>query len=113
MRFVMCAILASLFATDAIGDEQTTIIHVGTLLAVPGNAPATNQLRLLPGMGKMPMNSAMMVESGMTEMDAIRPATVVAAELLEMSDTLGTIEPGKMADIIAVDLSPLDDITVL
>ena len=55
----------------------------------------------------------MMVENGMTEMDAIRSATVVAAELLEMSDTLGTIEPGKMADIIAVDLSPLDDITVL
>jgi imidazolonepropionase-like amidohydrolase len=55
----------------------------------------------------------MMVESGMTEMDAIRSATVVAAELLEMSDTLGTIEAGKMADIIAVDSSPLDDITVL
>jgi len=55
----------------------------------------------------------MMVESGMTEMDAIRSATVVAAELLEMSDKLGTIEPGKMADIIAVDGSPLDDITVL
>jgi len=55
----------------------------------------------------------MMVESGMTEMDAIRSATVVAAELLEMSDTLGTIEPGKMADIIAVDHSPLDDITAL
>ena len=55
----------------------------------------------------------MMVDSGMTEMDAIRSATVVAAELLEMSDTLGTIKPGKMADIIAVDLSPLDDIAVL
>ena len=55
----------------------------------------------------------MMVDSGMTEMDAIRSATVVAAELLEMSDSLGTIESGKMADIIAVDLSPLDDITVL
>jgi imidazolonepropionase-like amidohydrolase len=55
----------------------------------------------------------MMVENGMTEMDAIRSATVVAAELLEMSDKLGTIEPGKMADIIAVDGSPLDDITVL
>jgi len=49
----------------------------------------------------------------MTEMDAIRSATVVAAELLEMSDTLGTIEPGKIADIIAVDNNPLDDITVL
>jgi imidazolonepropionase-like amidohydrolase len=55
----------------------------------------------------------MMVDSGMTEMDAIRSATVVAAELLQMSDTLGTIEPGKMADIIAVDLNPLEDITVL
>jgi imidazolonepropionase-like amidohydrolase len=56
---------------------------------------------------------AMMVDSGMTEMDAIRSATVVAAELLEMSDTLGTIEAGKMADIIAVDANPLDDMTVL
>jgi imidazolonepropionase-like amidohydrolase len=55
----------------------------------------------------------MMVESGMTASDAIRSATVVAAELLEMSDTLGTIEPGKAADIIAVDKNPLDDITVL
>ena len=55
----------------------------------------------------------MMVESGMTEMHAIRSATVVAAELLEMSDTLGTIELGKMADIIAMDGSPLDDITAL
>jgi imidazolonepropionase-like amidohydrolase len=55
----------------------------------------------------------MMVQSGMKESDAIRSATVVAAELLQMSDTLGTIEPGKMADIIAVDGSPLDDITVL
>jgi imidazolonepropionase-like amidohydrolase len=63
--------------------------------------------------GKNADEFGMMVESGMTEMDAIRSATIVAAELLEMSDTLGTIEPGKMADIIAVDGSPLDDITVL
>jgi len=56
---------------------------------------------------------AMMVDSGMTEMDAIRAATVTAAELLDMTDSLGTIEPGKLADIIAVDHSPLDDITAL
>lgn len=55
----------------------------------------------------------LMVENGMTEMDAIRSATVVAAELLRKSDALGTIESGKMADIIAVATSPLDDITVL
>jgi imidazolonepropionase-like amidohydrolase len=56
---------------------------------------------------------AMMVDSGMSEMDAIRAATVVAAALLDMSDTLGTIESGKMADSIAVDRNPLDDITAL
>lgn len=55
----------------------------------------------------------MMVESGMTEMDAIKAATVTAAGLIEMSDTLGTVEAGKIADIIAVEESPLDDITVL
>ena len=55
----------------------------------------------------------LMVENGMTEMDAIRSATVVAAELLRKSETLGTIESGKIADIIAVESSPLDDITVL
>ena len=44
----------------------------------------------------------MMVDSGMSEMDAIRAATVVAAELIEMSDSLGTIEAGKLADMIAV-----------
>ena len=56
---------------------------------------------------------AMLVDSGMTEMDAIRSATVVAAELLEMSDALGTVEAGKLADIIAVDANPLEDITAL
>ena len=56
---------------------------------------------------------ALMVGAGMSEMDAIRSATVVTAELIEMSDSLGTIEPGKLADMIAVDSSPLDDITVL
>lgn len=55
----------------------------------------------------------MMVDSGMSEMDAIRAATVTASELIEMSDTLGTIEAGKMADIIAVDNNPLDDIAAL
>jgi imidazolonepropionase-like amidohydrolase len=56
---------------------------------------------------------ALMVAGGMSEMHAIRAATVVTAELLDMSDSIGTIESGKLADIIAVDSSPLDDITVL
>ncbi|MDJ0926750.1 MAG: amidohydrolase family protein [Gammaproteobacteria bacterium] len=56
---------------------------------------------------------AMMVNAGMREMDAIFSATVAAAALLEQSNILGTIEAGKLADIIAVDGNPLEDITVL
>ena len=54
-----------------------------------------------------------MVEAGMPEMDVIVAATINAADLIDMSDSLGTIEAGKYADIIAVDGSPLDDIAEL
>jgi imidazolonepropionase-like amidohydrolase len=50
---------------------------------------------------------------GMTPMQAIQSATRVAAEMLGMSDQLGTVEAGKLADIVAVPGNPLDDITVL
>lgn len=56
---------------------------------------------------------AYMVENGMTPMQAIVAATVATADLIDMTETLGTIEPGKLADIIAVDESPLDDISAL
>ena len=46
-------------------------------------------------------------------MQAIRSATVTASELLGMQDQIGTIEPGKYADLIAVDADPLADITAL
>jgi imidazolonepropionase-like amidohydrolase len=54
-----------------------------------------------------------MVEAGMTPMEAIRAATVSCAELLEVEDRLGSIEAGKIADLIAVAGDPLDDITLL
>ena len=52
-----------------------------------------------------------MVKGGMSEMEAIRSATVVASELLGIDDKLGTIESGKIADIIAVTGNPVKDIT--
>ena len=55
----------------------------------------------------------MMVEAGMTPMDAIRSATLVSAELLGVGDKLGTIEVGKEADLIATPDNPLEDITAL
>ncbi len=54
-----------------------------------------------------------MVDWGMTPLEAMRSATVIASELLGMQDQIGTIEVGKLADIVAVPGDPLKDITVL
>lgn len=54
-----------------------------------------------------------MVEVGMPAMDAIKSATVNAADLLGIFDRVGSIEKGKLADIIAVNGDPLKDIKVL
>ena len=53
------------------------------------------------------------VDYGMTPMQAIRTATTTAAEMLQWSDRIGSIEPGKYADIVAVSGDPLKDIKVL
>ncbi len=57
--------------------------------------------------------AVLMVENGMSAMDVLVAATVNAADLLGMSESLGTVEAGKAADIIAVDGSPLDNIDEL
>lgn len=54
-----------------------------------------------------------MVRYGMTPMQAIQSATVVAAELLERPNDMGSLETGKFADIIAVTGDPLKDISEL
>ncbi len=54
---------------------------------------------------------ALLVDAGMTPMESIRSATVMGAENLGKSDMLGTIEVGKVGDIVAVDGDPLTDIS--
>jgi imidazolonepropionase-like amidohydrolase len=49
----------------------------------------------------------------MTPLAAIRSATVTAAECLGWADRVGTLRPGRFADLVAVDGDPLEDVRVL
>ncbi len=56
---------------------------------------------------------ALMVKYGMTPAQALRSATTSAAELLGMQEQIGSLEPGKLADLVAVPGDPMADITQL
>jgi imidazolonepropionase-like amidohydrolase len=52
-------------------------------------------------------------EAGLSNLEAIRAATLTAAELLGLQDKIGSLESGKYADMIAVSEDPLSDIRAL
>jgi imidazolonepropionase-like amidohydrolase len=54
-----------------------------------------------------------MVEAGMPAMEAIKSATIVSAGILGMTDKIGTIEIGKLADIVGTDENPLTNIKTM
>ena len=56
---------------------------------------------------------AHMVKYGLSPMQAIQSATVNAADLIGWADRVGGVEPGKFADLIAVQGDPTTDVTVL
>jgi imidazolonepropionase-like amidohydrolase len=63
--------------------------------------------------GENALEIELMVQNGMTPMAAILAATREAARLTQIVDRVGTLEPGKTADVIVVDGNPLDDISRL
>ena len=56
---------------------------------------------------------AVLVEAGLTPMEAIQAGTRVGAELLRWDDRLGTVQSGKLADLVAVTGNPLVDMKAL
>jgi imidazolonepropionase-like amidohydrolase len=54
-----------------------------------------------------------MVAAGMSNVEALATAHKTAAELLRLADQIGTVEPGKMADLVVLDADPLVDIRAL
>lgn len=75
-------------------------IAFGTDAAVYPHGRNAEELRLL-------------VDAGLAPAEALRAANVVSAELLGVADRLGTLEPGKLADVIAVPGDPLVDVRVV
>lgn len=63
--------------------------------------------------GNNAKEAVLMFNAGMKPQDILKSATVNAADLIGKSDSLGTIETGKIADIIAMDNNPLKDINAL
>ena len=65
---------------------------------------------LTPNTGGTPVTEFRIMElHGMTPMEMIQSATVNSARVLEMEDSIGTLEVGKQADIIVLDGNPLED----
>jgi imidazolonepropionase-like amidohydrolase len=79
-------------------------IAAGVRIACGTDAPAIPH-------GQNAKELGALVARGMTPMQAIRSATVVAAELVEADHELGRLAPGYLADIIAVPGDPSRDIT--
>ena len=79
-------------------------------------AAGSDQYDFRPGMTRGEASLVMLqayAEAGMPPLEIIRAATVNGAELLGLSDRVGSIGEGKLADIIAVKGDPLKDVTVL
>jgi imidazolonepropionase-like amidohydrolase len=65
------------------------------------------------GQGRNADELVVLTKRGMPPLEAIRAATLNAAELMSWQDRVGALEPGKFADLIAVEGDPLTDITTL
>lgn len=78
-------------------------IAMGSDAGTPGNHCGNSMQEL----------EVMVKDGGFSTLEAIQAATVNAADMMRLSEKLGTVEPGKIADLIALTTNPLDDISAL
>lgn len=88
-------------AGETAGDDLRRAVDAGVRVAMGTDAP------LYPH-GRNADELELLVEHGMAPADALHAATLSAAELMSVDGELGSLEPGKRADLVVVDGDPLD-----
>jgi imidazolonepropionase-like amidohydrolase len=81
-------------------NEAGVLLLAGTDVGVPFQVPGIS----------LHVELERLVEAGLSPLEALRTATLNPARVLEMVDSLGAIEPGKLADLVLLDANPLEDI---
>jgi imidazolonepropionase-like amidohydrolase len=99
---------AEMMAADeeAIFERHTMAVELGTRIAMGSDCGGNEAHRH----GQNALELECYVRCGMSPMQAITSATLEGARVLRMDDQVGTIEAGKLADLVVIDGNPLDDI---
>jgi hypothetical protein len=104
--------LRDLYHTDPLADSLA--LSLAQRVGLPIVAGTDEDLRVgsikLPGFS-LHLELAAMVTEGLSPLEALRAATLNPAKLLRGTDSLGTVAPGKLADLVLLDADPLADIT--
>jgi len=102
---------AEMMAADeeAVFERHTMAVELGVPIAMGSDCGGNESHRH----GQNALELECYVRCGMTPMQAITSATREGARVMRMSDDIGTIEPGKLADLVVIDGDPLTDISLV
>jgi imidazolonepropionase-like amidohydrolase len=84
--------------------------RVGLPILAATDMGPSDVMKMLPGFS-LHTELAMLVAEGITPLNALQSATINPAKMLRATDSLGTVAPGKLADLVLLDADPLADIT--
>jgi imidazolonepropionase-like amidohydrolase len=87
--------------------ENTRLLHEAGVVLLAGTDVGIPML--VPGLS-LHEELVLLVKAGLTPLEALRTATLNPARVLGLKNSLGTIEPGKLADLVLLDANPLEDI---